>query len=469
MDDNIYSIPRLRRRLALKGDLSWMLWDQQIPIYNTIRNLPGTVDEFVVLCARQFGKSHLGVLLAIEDAIRYRDRCIVIIGPDTKQTKEIVNPRMRRIQGHLPEGLLVQSKSENKWIVYHDMTKNQKNFSEIVIGGMNENSSSQRGKTVQTIFVEEVVESNPDDYLESLRSDLGPALTHSQDGKIVFLTTLPKYPDHPFITDTLASARLHNALAIFTIEDNKALTPEQYEACIRRAGGRESDEFKREYLCQVVRDSSIVVVPAFNEKVHVRQVDIPTFTRWNIMVDWGGVRDYTVGLLYTYDYLRNKLLFVDEFLCRENTATNVIWSKINAWRKAYNVGIECIRADAPGQTLVDIAVYAKESISLPDKSDWQAGINNLNVRFSLNELEVDNKCRFLIESLRSGTFNKHRTDFERTKALGHCDAIASMGYAIRHYDYDNPYPNSTSSGNNHFVRPKRDEEIELTGMVGRSF
>lgn len=470
MDDVAITIAGLRAAAALVGDLSWLLWPQQIPIYQAVRSIPATIDEYVVLCARQFGKSHLGVLLAIEDAIRNRDRCILIIGPDTKQTKDIVNPRMRRIARHLPDGLLVQSKSENRWIVYHDRDRRQQDFSEIVIGGMNENSSSQRGKTVQTIFVEEIVEVKPDDYLESLRSDLGPAMTHSDQGKIVFLTTLPKIPDHPFITETLTQAKLRGAFAQFTIDDNKELSPEQYDACVRRCGGKDTDDFKREYLCQIVRDSSVVVAPDFNESRHVVGINVPAFTHWNVMVDWGGVRDYTVGLLYTYDYYRNKLLFYREFLHYENTPTTKIWPGVETWMTDFAIPQARVWADAPGQTLVDLAAITKTPVSLPTKDDWEAMINALNVRLRMGFIEIDPACKFLIESLRSGTFNKNRTDFERTKALGHCDAIAAIMYAIRHFEDENPYPVETFPSDRYFKRPDVDPDAELgESIVGRGF
>jgi Terminase-like family. len=472
----------LQFALALIGDLSWLLWDQQVPIYKAVHSIPDQIDEFVVLCARQFGKSHLGVILAIESATRHRDRCILIMGPDTKQTKDIVNPRMRRIQAYLPPGMLVPSKSENKWILYHDRDKKQLDFSEIVIGGMNENSSSQRGKTVQDIFIEEVEDINPDDYTESLRSDLGPALAHSQAGKMVFLTTPPKVPDHPFNTDTLVKARLNDSLAVFTIDDNTALSPTQYEACVRRCGGKETDDFKREFLCQIIRDKSLVVVPAFNDEKHVLQLTIPPQTTWNIMVDWGGVQDYTVGLLYTYDYLRNKLLFKEEFVFFENTPTNVIWPEIRRWMEDYHIPWTRVYADAPGQVLVDLAsllskakergkmplVEGEPSIGLPRKDDWESAINNVNVKFGIDFIEIDEGMKFTRETLRSGTFNKKRTDFERTKALGHCDALATLMYAIRHFDKENPYPHIFQRVENVFVRPKT-SEASIGAMVGKSF
>ena len=87
----------LVRQAWVSGNLEYKLWPQQKPIYHGVRGLPASVSEAVFLCARQFGKSHLGVILAAEDCIRFPDSCILIIGPDIKQTVGIVAPRLRAI------------------------------------------------------------------------------------------------------------------------------------------------------------------------------------------------------------------------------------------------------------------------------------------------------------------------------------------------------------------------------------
>jgi hypothetical protein len=43
-----------------------------------------------------------------------------------------------------------------------------------------------------------------------------------------------------------------------------------------------------------------------------------------------------------------------------------------------------------------------------------------------------------------------------------------MMYAIRHYDMANPYPESTQSRENVFIRT-REEDEGLSGAVGKSF
>jgi hypothetical protein len=420
MTDDITTL-EARHALWNAGILSWKLWKQQLPIYSSIRALQGSVDEAVVLCARQFGKSQLGVLLAIEDCIRWHDVCIVIIGPTLKQTREIVSPRLRRICEDAPEGLVRPSKSEGKWYI---------GTSELVMGGMDMNSSAQRGKTVQNVYIEEIVDSHPDDYTESLRSDIGPALTHSKGGKLIYLTTPPKIPDHPFITETMVKAKLNSSLYTYTIDDNKALTPAQYDACVRRSGGRHTVDFRREYLCEIIRDRSVVIIPDFDDKLHVsglaeRGVDmiLETFT------DWGGVRDKTASILMGYEFLTGMDYVIDELVWDHNTPTDYIVKEIR--EKWGSLPIRTHYADAPGQLQVDLANSYDFPVTIPNKVDWEAGINQMGNRFTTNKILINPRCKFTIETCRSGVFNKNRTDFERTAALGHMDAAAALMYGIK--------------------------------------
>ena len=433
-----------------RGNLFHKLQPQQIPIYDGVRNLPHDTDEAVILCSRQFGKSWLGVLMALEDGIRYPNKCILIVGPTLEQTRDIVVPRLELIKQDAPAGLVRRMKSEKKWYVGR---------SEIVIGGFDVNSSSQRGKTVQNIYIEEVVDSHPDNYIESMRSDLGPALTRSDRGKMIFLTTPPKIPDHPFITDTMAKAELNKALYKFTIHDNKELSHEQYQACVRRCGGEDTVDFRREYLVEIVRDESIVVVPRFDRGRHTKIFAIPAFTRWQVVADWGGVRDFTVALLYTYDYFANRILVWDELRFGPNTATTTIVEQLRKWDEQYHP-TQCV-VDAPGQLHVDLNTQLNYPCRAPPKDDWRSAVNALNVVFATDRIWVHPRCEFTIQTLVSGTFNKQRTDFDRTSTLGHCDAIAALVYGYRVVDKSDPYPLGTKD-QRYFKRPDPLKGDDLT-------
>src|SRR5262245_979313 len=123
----------LTRILWMRGDLEFLLWPQQLQIWNHLQNLPISVEMYVCLCARQYGKSWLGIVYALSEAIKNRDCCILIMGPDIKQTKDIVNPKMRQILRSCPPGLIKQMKTENRWHVYHDLDPTASDFTEIII------------------------------------------------------------------------------------------------------------------------------------------------------------------------------------------------------------------------------------------------------------------------------------------------------------------------------------------------
>lgn len=417
-----------------KGDLEWKLWPQQVPIYQSIRKLPAGCESVVILCARQFGKSHLGVILALEDCLRFSNRCILIMGPTIKQAIEIVAPRIREISRDAPEGLIRRSKSEGKWYI---------GDSELVIGGFDQSSSSQRGKTVQTIYIEEIVDSNPDQYTDSMKSDLGPALTHSKGGKMIFLTTPPKLPSHPFVIETIPQAKLHGAFYNFTIHDNKQLSRDQYDACVRRCGGTDSTEFRREYLCHIIRDAGMVVVPEFSRQKHCQSFVVPDRLRYQIAIDWGGIRDFTACLLISYDFMSDVDLVLDEMIFKSNVPTSEIIEHLQEWHREYE--IEEVFADVPGQLQVDLQRDYQYPITLPHKFDWQSSINQLCVRFATGKILIRPDCEFLIQTLESAMFNKTRTDFERNQILGHCDALAALMYGVRALNRNNPWPEISES------------------------
>lgn len=453
------------------GELGFKLWPQQIPIYNQIRSL--TVEQttnIVVLCARQFGKSYLGALLAIEDCLQNPGVSVVIVGPTIKQTTDIVYQGIRKIQIDAPEGLVRRTKSESRWHIGE---------SELIVGGFDvQNATRQRGKTLYKIYIEELVDSNPDDYDDAIKSDIGPALTHSPCGQITYLTTPPKIPDHPFLIDTVPEAVLSNSFFKYTIDDNKQLSQSQYDACVKRCGGRETVEFQREYMCNVVRDQSILVTPNFDKEKHVREdVICPRHGFFQVTTDWGGVRDKTCALLHVYDFVMDKFLVIDERVHDANTATSTILLSIRSMISDHGVEIFKHVADVPGQLQVDLRELHEYDISVPRKDDWRSACNNMDVAFYESRILIHPRCVFLVENCNSGTFNKMRTDFDRTRALGHCDGLAALMYAYRTQNRENPWRNAPHTTmpfkmpDNIFQVPKKDDSLhELASvMVPRTF
>lgn len=419
-----------RYLLWSRGELRFLLWDQQQVIYDTVRNLPNTVQQVVILCARQFGKSVTGCVLALEDAIKNPNSVILIIGPTIKQTRAIVVPRMKMLLRDAPNGLIRFLKSED---IFH-----LANGSEIRLGGFDTNAASERGKTLCSVYMEETGESNPDEYMSYVRDELGPAMTHSKHAKITHLSTLPKFPDHPFVIETIPEAQADGSFFKFTIKDNKQLSEDQYKACVKLCGGEHTEAFLREYMCKQIRDSSIVLAPEFSDELHVKEITIPEFCIYWIGGDLGGTADRHCLHLMTYDFERNKILILDEREFPPSTSTAEIVA--NAKEMEGERKIKYRMVDAPGQTRIDMCGFYSYPVIEPRKDELDATVNQVRKAMAMSEVEISPKCLLLIRTLRSGCWNKARTDLERTAALGHCDAFMSLAYGLRHADRTNPFP-----------------------------
>lgn len=438
-------------RLWVEGNLSYKLWEQQEVIYYTIRKMPRHVQNVVVLCARQFGKSVLGVILATEDCLRNPDVVVMIIGPTIKQTRDIVIPRMKLIMKDMPEGIVRHVKSEDTWYFH--------NGAELKLGGFDTKSSAQRGKTIYKVYIEEILESDADTYSEFIRSDLVPALTHSKHAQIVFLTTLPKIPDHPFVLETIPDAQEDNAFFCYTIEDNKKITPEQKAAIIKLCRGVDSPDYRREYLCQQIRDAQIILAPEFDESIHVREFDLPTHAHFWTAGDVGGVRDKSVFLLLLYDFARAKILVINECSFDPDTGSGKMVKAALAMEAAYikppHYKFLGRYVDADGQLRVDFMQQHNYPVALPQKDELDPTVNLVRVALATNQIEIHPRCQLLIRTLRSGTFNKNHTDLERTQSLGHMDAFMALCYGIRHAIKSNPFPlYGDATIYTHYIDPK---------------
>lgn len=429
--------------LWLSGCLEWKLWPQQLPIYNTVRALPRDVQTVVFLCARQFGKSVLVVCLAVEDCIQNPDIIVMIIGPSIKQTRAIVRPRMKLITKDAPIGLIRHVKSEDTYYFA--------NGSELKLGGFDTNSAAQRGKTIFKIYLEETGDSEGDDYIDFLRSDLAPALTHSAHAQIIHATTLPKIPDHPFVLETVPEADMSGALFRFTIKDNAKLSKEKYDQCVKLAGGEHTTAFKREYLCEQVRDESMILAPEFTESLHVKPCVQPEYAFFWTSGDTGIVRDFNVFHLWCYDFKRAKKLVLDERWWTPDVGTGDMVKGILEMEGERKI-VRFIDTDA--RLRLDLANQHKFPSNLPQKNELEATVNLVRVELQTCAVEIDPKCKLLITTLRSGTFNSTRTDLARTLTMGHCDAFMSFAYGLRHVNNANPYPAyGGASPYTHYIKP----------------
>jgi len=433
-----------------QGHLEWKLHPAQLKIHESIEALPVATKHAVILCCRRFGKSFYGCARGLMSGLRKQKFLTRIIGPDIKQTVMIVEYNMAKLTEELGSlglrDLVKRVKYENMYRV---------GSSAIFLGGFDSQRDSLRGGEADEILVEETGASDPEQYSYMMRDVLMPQLLKTR-GRMIDLTTLPKIPDHPFALETVERARLDSAFYSYTIYEDPLATPEIIADAIRDCGGVETDAFRREYLNEQVRDKSLVIIPDYDDRLDVEEVAAPLASFMEIFTDWGGIRDFTVSLLMTYDYLRGCDYVLDELWWPNNTPTDTIKLEMSvAWGQ---FAAKNWYADAHGQTVVDLnrvefeadlrrklACEGLPRARMPRKDDFETAINNMANRVRLRKVKIHPKCKLLRATCRSGRLNNLRTDFARTPTLGHMDAAAALMYGVRNLDRTSPYPAGTEA------------------------
>jgi hypothetical protein len=92
--------------------------------------------------------------------------------------------------------------------------------------------------------------------------------------------------------------------------------------------------------------------------------------------------------------------------------------------------------------LNDLAVRPANIVfAATDKAKIHEMVGKVRVWVRQDRIRVHARCKQLIGCLSSGIWNNQRTEFERSKAYGHYDALAALVYLVRNIDeYTNPIP-----------------------------
>lgn len=430
-----------------RGRLAWYLHSSQLDVYKKLRALPCVARQRVVEISRRWGKSVLGVVMALEDALGTPNAQILYCAPSLKQASSIIVPLIRDVLVHAPQGLVTRTKSEYRW--------NCSNGSAIILGGFDSASESFRGLRSSSIYCDESGITDPDEFLYTVRSILLPTLLHSR-GPITHLTTPSPYPAHPLHDEIIPECQIAGAHFVRTVYDNPLVDAKTREQFMRDCGGESSVAWRREFLCERVIESDSVVVPEFDPVLHVAS-DEPLHANYLVATDFGGIRDKTCGLLLAYDFERNTTHFLREFVAGSNTSTCDIVAGLAGIEPPGRDVPKIV--DAPGQLLIDLNDQHGYFCRQTAKDDWLAQINTLRTGFGQGLIRVHPRCEFLIATLKAATFNKQRTDFNRTHALGHMDAIAAATYGYRSIDkLTNPLPRRLP-GFGEWQRPIEAEEL----------
>lgn len=439
-----------------KGDLSHLLHEGQAKIQQCYEVSPHTVQ--VILCARGFGKTYWGASLAVGQALKKPKSRIKIATEFQTDLESLILPNFDAVLEDCPDDLRpVWRPSKSKFIF--------PNGSEIALIGLDRKPNGLRGQHgVDLIILEEAGFITK---LEAIyRSVIVPITTHRPNCKIVLISTPPESLDHYFWT-FVDRATVNGSLYVFTIDQNPMLTPKDIQRLEEEMGGRESTQFKREYLCQRVAEESRMVVPEFNDS-HIQDYKRPDYFEYlhkHHALDTG-VRDLTVGVWGYYDFLNARAIIEDELVLKNREVlTQIIFDRSMVIEQELGYAKTTRHADNNNLILIQDLNYLGSTRKVhwnpTRKDEIEASVNLVRTWLAQGRLIVHPRCKHTIGTLRTALWNKTRTDFHRSEVYGHADAIMALVYFLRNLNTaDNPIPQTFRVDiANSFIVPRKTESV----------
>jgi phage terminase large subunit len=455
-----------RALLWARGEVAWKLDSNQKVCYDMYKNSKEKI--IVWSLARGNGKSFLLCVAAIEECLKNPKALIKYCCPKQKDARQIIQPLFRDILEDCPLNLRPEyNVSEGAYKF--------KNGAQIQISGLdNGRAESLRGGSCVLAIVDEAGSKSLKDLQYIIRSILIPTVTRkkSVNGKIILASTPPTALSHPFVK-FMKDAELRDSLVVRTIYSNPRMTPEMIEALIESCGGKDSADFRREYMAEVVQDDNISVFPEFNDSIRAQVIkpwERPSFFDIYTSMDLG-VRDFTVVLFAYFDFRENKIIIEDEFVLQGNKMTTDVLARGIKQKEEElfkdvitgEVRVPILRV-SDNNLIVINDLYQLHGLSFTPtrKDDKFAAVNNARMMLKAGRIIIHPRCTITIRHLRDASWNRNRDSYERGADGSHYDAVDALVYLLRNINFQrNPYPSNYGfhKGDNYIKYKKTDTNL----------
>lgn len=451
---------QVKQLLWRKSNLSWMLDQNQLALYELFHNSPEKVQTW--LLARRSGKSYTLCLLAIEYCIKHPGSVVKFVSPNKLQVERNIRPLINQILETCPEDLKPEFRVKDG--IYFFANK-----SELQLAGSDKgNIDSVRGGFAHIAIVDEAQDVT--DLKYAVNSVLIPT-TLTTKGKVLISGTPPKDPDHDFLY-FIELCESRNSIVKRTIYDNPRLTKDDINEQIRAMNGEHTEDFRREFLCEILKSKTRTVIPEFDEikeKELVMEWKKPPFYAPYVGLDVGG-RDWTVVLFAYFDFKSDKLIFEDELVYKDqnmytpNVARDIENKERELWCEPLTQEIIKPKKRVSDHNIIFINDIKKHSnykiiFENAEKRDKPAAINFLRVLINSGKVIIHPRCKTLISHLKNAKWLNTTTnsEFGYCPEGSHYDALDAALYLSRAVDFKhNPYPrdyNSPLDPENSFYTP----------------
>lgn len=431
------------KELWYRGILSYKLHPIQQKMLNSYMSLNNEIT--VIAAGRRSGKSFLLCVLAIETCLKNPNSIVKYVCPRKNMVKTILQPAMNSILSDCPPEL----KPEFKYNAY---VYEFPNGSQIQMSGTdNGHHENIRGGSSNLWIVDEAGFCDELDYV--VKTILAPT-ADTTGGRGIISSTPSKDTEHEFIKKYMEPAEEKGELIKYTVYDNPLLSKAKLEEIINRYSLKEKDpEFRREYLCEVVRSDEMHVVPEFTKELEqeiVKEWKRPAFFDSYVSMDLGG-KDMTVLLFSYYDFRNGVIVIEDELAVPgqevrlDKIAKDIKNKEIDLFTNVMSGEFKApyLRISDNNNLILLNDLNTKHNIMfIPTRKDnKEAALNTMRIKLAEKKIIIHPRCVTLIKHLRSTYWKKNRKDYERLADGSHGDALDCLCYLVRNVqEYRNPFP-----------------------------
>lgn len=417
-----------------RSDLGYLLHAGQRIIDSIFLKVQGQL--FVANISRQWGKSFWAVLKCVQLALLKPKTRIKYATAFQTDLVEFILPTFDAVLQNCPESLKPKYKVQgSKWVF--------KNGSEIKLIGLDKSPNSLRGNVIDMIVIDEAGFVENLSYIYS--SIIVPATLHRPNCKIVFISTPPATPAHPF-GDFIQMADLQGSYVKLDIYTNPRITEKDIDRMAAAMGGKDSTTFRRECLCELVLDDDLALVKDWKDDYVQELVKDQYFQHYHKYVGMDlGRKDHTALIFGHYNFKRAALVIEDELTMYGPSWTTItlkdailakekeLWGEERPFRRVSDNNNPHLIQDLNSLHDVHFMETTKESL--------EAMINEIRIMASNGQIIVHPKCKMLIGCLKYGIWDKNRKQFARNKIYGHYDHLAALIYLVRNLaKHTNPIP-----------------------------
>lgn len=415
-----------------RNNLTWKLHKGQ----RVIEAAYAKIDKFLFVgnCARRFGKTYWMGTICVRVA-RSKDKARVKVATAfLTDLEEFIIPIFDQIMDDMPEDI------KPKWIESKKKYRFS-NGSEIQLIGLDRKPNAGRGNYCDLYVFDEAAYIKNVSYIYS--SVVIPMTMYRKGAKVMMLSTPPKSPDHDF-KEFCLKAKHEGSYVELDIDKNPMVTEEM--KAIYKAECLTETDWLREYKCQFVTDQTLAIVPEMRDYNYARG---PVSEHYELLHKYNamdlGVRDLNVNLFAYYDFPRAKLVIERELVMSgPEMTTPTLHDAISKIERELWGGKEPYKRVADNNNpllLLDLGSIHNMFFHSTSKDSLHAMVNQMRVWVAAGRIEIDESCVYLIDSLKYGIWNEQRTEFSRSKVLGHFDALATLMYLVRNIDEStNPIP-----------------------------